>query len=91
MEEISGYSRFDFGLPELMHGISFIPVMIGLFAGSEVFRQVAQAGGARPLTRPISGALPYSALFFFLTVLGLSWPYLRELRSSRAARARPLS
>ncbi|MBD3308357.1 hypothetical protein GF339_18110, partial [candidate division KSB3 bacterium] len=36
----TGYPRFTFGSPELMGGIGFIPVMIGLFGVSEVFRSV---------------------------------------------------
>jgi len=36
---LSGYQRFSFGLVNLTSGISFIPVMIGLFAITEVFRQ----------------------------------------------------
>jgi putative tricarboxylic transport membrane protein len=33
--------RFTFGVPELTQGIHFIPVMIGLFAGSELLIQAA--------------------------------------------------
>jgi putative tricarboxylic transport membrane protein len=36
----TGYPRFTFNNPELMSGIGFIPVMIGLFGVSEVFRSV---------------------------------------------------
>jgi putative tricarboxylic transport membrane protein len=35
-----GYPRFTFGVVDLLSGISFIPAMIGLFAVSEVFRNV---------------------------------------------------
>ncbi len=69
IEEISGFSRFDFGLPELMHGISFVPVMIGLFAGSEVFRQVARTGRAQLLTRNVSITLP-------------SWAEIKQMRGT---------
>lgn len=34
----TGYPRFSFSNPELVGGIEFIPVMIGLFGLSEVFR-----------------------------------------------------
>ncbi len=36
----TGYPRFAFGNIELMSGIGFIPVMIGLFGISEVFRSI---------------------------------------------------
>lgn len=42
-DEVSGFTRYDFGSTHLMDGISFVPVMIGLFAAAEVFRQ-AEAG-----------------------------------------------
>jgi len=69
IEEISGFSRFDFGLPELMHGISFVPVMIGLFAGSEVFRQIARPGGIQLLAKNISVTLP-------------TWQEIKEMRAT---------
>lgn len=37
---VSGSARFTFGTPDLMDGISFIPVMIGLFGLSEVLRNL---------------------------------------------------
>ncbi|HUX21329.1 MAG TPA: tripartite tricarboxylate transporter permease [Spirochaetia bacterium] len=36
----TGYPRFAFGNAELMSGVNFIPVMIGLFGVSEVFRSI---------------------------------------------------
>lgn len=36
----TGYARFSFGNLELMNGIGFIPVMIGLFGISEVIRSL---------------------------------------------------
>src|SRR3546814_10824770 len=36
----TGAERFTFGIPELTEGISFGPLMIGLFAGSELLYQV---------------------------------------------------
>lgn len=58
MDEISGFSRYDFGLTHLMDGISFIPVMIGLFAATEIFRQAE--GGIKKIVidKKISGMLP---------------------------------
>lgn len=42
LDSISGYARFTFGLLHLRDGIHFIPLMIGLFAVSEVFNSVAK-------------------------------------------------
>ena len=47
METSSGFSRFTFRIPELQSGISFVPVMIGLFGLSEVLamsRRSAEEG-----------------------------------------------
>lgn len=58
MDEISGFGRYDFGITHLMDGVSFIPVMIGLFAATEVFRQ-SQIGIKKiTIDRKISGLLP---------------------------------
>jgi TctA family transporter len=40
LDIISGAQRFTFGSTELMSGLGFIPVMIGLFGVSEVIRSV---------------------------------------------------
>jgi len=58
MDEISGFGRYDFGLTHLMDGISFIPVMIGLFAATEVFRQADIGIRKVVIDRKISGLLP---------------------------------
>lgn len=41
-DPIVGYPRFAYGNPELLSGISFIPIMIGLFGVAEVLDQVLQ-------------------------------------------------
>lgn len=43
LDAITGYPRFTFGQPELLDGVSFIPVMVGLFGIAEVFTQMASA------------------------------------------------
>ncbi len=58
MDEISGFGRYDFGITHLMDGISFIPVMIGLFAATEVFRQADIGIRKVVVDRKISGLLP---------------------------------
>jgi TctA family transporter len=40
MENPAAHPRFTFGLPELMSGIQLIPMMVGLFAVSELLRYV---------------------------------------------------
>jgi putative tricarboxylic transport membrane protein len=40
IDPITGINRFTFGTPALQAGIGFIPAVIGLFAASEVFRQI---------------------------------------------------
>lgn len=39
---LTGVERFTFGIPELYEGINFIPVLIGLFAMSELLEQAGQ-------------------------------------------------
>ncbi len=44
----AGYQRFTFGVSDLLGGISFIPVLIGMFAVPEVLRSATDHGrGAR--------------------------------------------
>ena len=47
----TGVERFTFGVPELFEGIHFIPVLIGLFAITELLSQAQQLGR---VTRVIS-------------------------------------
>lgn len=41
----TGVERFTFGVPELYDGIHFIPVLIGLFAVTELLSQAQTSGG----------------------------------------------
>jgi len=43
----AGYQRFSFGISDLLGGVSFIPVLIGMFAIPEVLRSAVDSGGAR--------------------------------------------
>ncbi len=47
-DDLTGYTRFDFGLDALAGGLSLIPVLIGLFALSEVFYRAAYFFAAKP-------------------------------------------
>src|SRR5687767_2145281 len=40
----TGVERFTFGVPALSDGLDFIPVLVGLFAVSELFERIAQRG-----------------------------------------------
>lgn len=52
---ITGVERFTFGVPQLYEGISFIPVLIGLFAMAELLDQAGRED--RPLERFSMSAL----------------------------------
>ncbi len=47
-DDLTGYSRFDFDLDALAGGLSLIPVLIGLFALSEVFHRAAYFFASKP-------------------------------------------
>jgi putative tricarboxylic transport membrane protein len=54
----SGQPRFTAGVPELLDGVGFIVVVVGLFAVSEVFRGMVEvAKGTAPKMIRISGKL----------------------------------
>lgn len=42
LDPMLGFKRFTFGNPQLLDGISFVPVLIGMFGLSEVFYQISQ-------------------------------------------------
>ncbi len=47
-DDLTGYTRFDFGIPALAGGLSLIPVLIGLFALSEVFHRASFYFDSKP-------------------------------------------
>ncbi|MDN5346928.1 MAG: putative tricarboxylic transport rane protein [Clostridia bacterium] len=49
VDPFSGYPRFIFGKFELMNGFHIVPVLLGLFAVSEVFRMLEEEIGERKL------------------------------------------
>ena len=49
---ISGDARFGFGIVEMMDGIDFLPVAIGLFGLGEVLAGAEQKGGRRAEDQP---------------------------------------
>lgn len=46
-DPVSGVARFNFGSPDLLSGVPFVLVMIGLFAVSELLEQIGQPERAR--------------------------------------------
>jgi putative tricarboxylic transport membrane protein len=57
IDPVSGAERFTFGIPELMDGIGFLPVAIGLFAIAEVM-VTAEMEMMRPVIEKVKGLLP---------------------------------
>jgi len=57
IDPVSGVDRFTFGKAELMDGIGFLPVAIGLFAIAEVLL-TAEMEQMRPVVEKIKGLLP---------------------------------
>lgn len=43
-DPLMGYSRFTFGIPRLLTGFPMLPVLIGVFAVSELFVQLSNVG-----------------------------------------------
>lgn len=58
LDPMGGFPRFTFGLAELTGGFSFVPMLIGLFALSEGFRQVEVLLTAPKMTAIIKDILP---------------------------------
>ena len=53
---VSGEPRFAFGIPEMMDGIDFLPVAIGLFGLGEVLAGAEEAKGKSDPARPLRPA-----------------------------------
>jgi putative tricarboxylic transport membrane protein len=58
LDPICGFQRFTFGLTEMSGGISFVPMLIGLFALSEGFHQVEVILTAPKISAKITNILP---------------------------------
>nr|WP_300307141.1 tripartite tricarboxylate transporter permease [Halomonas sp.] len=68
LSSASGQMRFTFGIPELLNGISILPVLIGLFAIAELLRRLPEVGKLSmptppPVQKPFAG------------VAGITWRY----------------
>lgn len=58
MDNISGLARFTFGTVFLMNGLSFIPVMVGLFAMSQCFLSMEELYHEVKINAKITSAIP---------------------------------
>ncbi len=54
LDVTSGQPRFTFGMIDLYGGVSFIPVMIGMFAFAELLRGLSSAGSVPPIPKKVS-------------------------------------
>ncbi|MFZ7120123.1 MAG: tripartite tricarboxylate transporter permease [Eubacteriaceae bacterium] len=73
IDAMTGYQRFTFNNTDLMNGISFIPVMIGLFAATEFYRQ-----SERTVARSIVHLENISKLPSIIEFWSLRWTILRS-------------
>ena len=81
LDIISGAQRFTFGSAELMSGLGFIPIMIGLFGVSEVIRSVVAGLDAQSSTAP---AARESERTGFVNALKAVWSHKGTVATSSA-------
>ena len=58
IDQFTGFPRFSFGSTDLYSGLSFTPVLIGLFAISEVFHCFAEREGTKKAQENLGKQLP---------------------------------
>ncbi|MGG1662007.1 tripartite tricarboxylate transporter permease [Brevibacillus sp. NRS-1366] len=58
LDPIVGLPRYTGGIEELMNGIPYIPVMIGLFAAAEAFKTLEEAATSEKVKATIERILP---------------------------------
>ncbi|MFH1758931.1 MAG: tripartite tricarboxylate transporter permease [Pseudomonadota bacterium] len=60
LDPVTGYARYSFNIPNLMSGFSLLPVLIGLFAISEIFIQLENTARQtyQQIGRKIGNVLP---------------------------------
>ncbi|NWO10579.1 tripartite tricarboxylate transporter permease [Chromohalobacter salexigens] len=61
MSSVSGQARFTFGIPDLLGGISILPVLIGLFAVAELMRRIPEVGRTS-IPRPPAVKKPFAGV-----------------------------
>ncbi|MBI5440855.1 MAG: tripartite tricarboxylate transporter permease [Deltaproteobacteria bacterium] len=57
-DTISGFTRFTFGMPELLDGVGLVPVVMGLFGISEVLVNVERIVTGEIVSEKVRGLLP---------------------------------
>ena len=55
VDQSTGDLRFTFGVPELMDGLGFVPVAVGLFGLLEVAKTLGEPQAVQPVTEKIGG------------------------------------
>ena len=79
LDPVTGYARFSFDIPDLMSGFPLLPVLIGLFAFSEIFIQLENVTkeGIQKITHHIGNVWPswaeiksLSPIILFSSLLG---------------------
>ncbi|EGQ26564.1 TTT family tricarboxylate transporter, membrane protein [Sporosarcina newyorkensis 2681] len=55
LDPIQGFPRFTGGVTEMINGISFIPIMIGLFAAAEAFKSLEEMDSVKKIKVKIKG------------------------------------
>lgn len=58
IDPITGYLRYTFNNVNLMGGISFIPIMIGLFALSQIFIALENMSGEKTIDQKVNSVFP---------------------------------
>lgn len=60
LDPVTGYARYSFDIPDLMSGFPLLPVLIGLFAFSEIFVQLENVAkqGIQKITHRIGNVWP---------------------------------
>lgn len=63
MDPVTGIKRFTFGQMNLVNGINFIPLMIGLFGISEILEQLRYIGLRERVKQEINNVIPSLGVF----------------------------
>jgi putative tricarboxylic transport membrane protein len=80
LDPMTAYPRYSFGLAELLDGISFVPVMIGLFGVSEVLVQISERRESLAIdARALGGIFPSPSEWRELLPAGLGGAALGTL------------
>lgn len=58
VDPLNGMERFTFGSSDLMSGVDFVPALTGLFAVSEILRQVQLRWGSIDVAQEVSVKMP---------------------------------